>query len=132
MKNRIATAVINLISGLLFLIGPYTIFKVCPTEEMVMTCHWSVRAEAGIGILLIISAILYFLSEVKTTRLLLSIQAAGIYIVGILIPSILIGGCKNKDMPCKSLTFPSFYFISVLGLVYLIGNILYLFPKKSV
>lgn len=86
MKNRIVTAAIDLISGLLFLIGPYTIFKVCPTEEMVMTCHWSVRAEAGIGILLIISAILYFLSEVKTTRLLLSIQAAGIYIVGILIP----------------------------------------------
>lgn len=56
MKNRIVTAAINLMSGLLFLIGPYTIFKVCPTEEMVMTCHWSVRAEAGIGILLIISA----------------------------------------------------------------------------
>lgn len=126
MKNRFITAVIFITVGLLYIFGPHTLFKVCQSDDMIMTCHWSVQAELGVGILFLLTGLLYLFARNVTGRLLLSLQSIGIYIVGILIPAVLIGGCENKDMACQSLTFPSIYFISVLGLFYLAGNIYYL------
>ena len=126
MKNRIITAIILGISGLLFITGPRFIFKVCSSEEMVMNCHWTVQAEKGIGILLIVSGVLYLYAAAFNTRLFLLLQSAAIYIIGIIIPAVLIGGCKNKDMACQSLTFPALYLTAALSLIYVTGSILYL------
>ena len=129
MKNRIATAIILGISGLLFIIGPHSIFKVCASEEMVMNCYWSVQAEVGIGILLIVSGGLYLFAARLHTRLFLLLQTAAIYVIGILIPAVLIGGCKSKDMACQNLTFPALYLIAALGLIYITGSLIYLFGR---
>lgn len=132
MRNRIFTFIILGLSGLLYIIGPHRIFKVCASKEMVMTCHWSVQAEAGIGILLLLSGILYLTAGSKEVRLFLSIQTIGSYLIGILIPAWLIGGCKSKEMACQSLTFPSLYLISILGILYTAGNIVYIyFVRKA-
>lgn len=129
MKNRIATGIILGLSGLLFVIGPLYIFKACSTKEMVMNCHWSVQAEAGVGILLFFSGGLYLLADSFITRLFLLLQTTVIYIISILIPTILIGGCKNKDMACQSLTFPAIYLIAALSLIYITGTLVYLLSK---
>lgn len=131
MKNRIATAIILGISGLLFITGPRSIFKVCSSEEMVMNCHWTIQAEIGIGILLIVTGGLYLFAAGLNTRLFLLLQSAAIFLIGILIPAVLIGGCKSKDMACQSLTFPALYLISALGLLYITGTVLYLFGRIS-
>ncbi|SHO45965.1 DUF4418 family protein [Anaerocolumna xylanovorans] len=131
MKNRIITFLIYILSGVLYLIGPHTIFKVCSAKEMVMTCHWSVQAETGLGILLLLTGVFYLFAKGKEAKIFLSLQTIGSYVVGILIPAFLIGGCKSKDMACQSLTYPSLYLISILGILYSIGNLVFFHLAKK-
>lgn len=127
MKNRIITFLIYVLSGVLYIAGPHTVFQVCSAKEMVMTCHWSVQAEAGLGILLLFAGILSLSAKGREAKVLLSLQTVGSYAAGILIPAFLIGGCKSKDMACQSLTFPSLYLISILGILYSAGNIAFVY-----
>jgi hypothetical protein len=131
MKNRILSGVIYIISGLLIAFGPQTIFKVCAAGEMIMKCHWSARAEIGIGILSIVSGILYLFADLIKVRLNINILTLVSYGIAILIPAVLIGGCENKMMTCRSLTFPVIYVISVTVILYILGNSIYLIRNRK-
>jgi hypothetical protein len=130
MKNSIITGILFLISGLLLIFGPTYLFKVCPVDEMIMKCHWSVQGEIGIGIIVISLGLLLFFSKAKESRIVLNIIAIITYLVAILIPTVLIGGCENNKMSCQSLTFPVIYLIAGINIMYIIINIYFLLRSK--
>ena len=128
MKNRIISGGAVIIFGLLIAQGPQFLFKVCPVVDgMFMRCHWSARAEIGVGgplIAVLGSALVFFANPI--IRLGLSV---GVFLTGILallIPHALIGGCVNHTMPCRKITFPALTVISVLLLITAAFNALYL------
>ena len=132
MKNKLITIITYLAAAILFIVGPKTIFKVCEVGEKPMLCHWSTRAEIGIAIILIVVAILYFLAKTVREKIFVISISIVVIIVSVLIPSILIGGCNMKTMACQSITFPAFYLISSILIIYSVINIYYLIKSEKV
>ncbi|MDR0623530.1 MAG: DUF4418 family protein [Treponema sp.] len=125
MKNRIVSGGAVIVSGLLIALGPQFLFKVCPVVgDMIMKCHWSARAEIGVGaVIAALGIALIFFAHPKT-RLGLTI---GIFLSGVLallIPHVLIGGCPSHSMQCRKITFPA---ITVISILLLIGTVIYTF-----
>lgn len=131
MKNRVLSGIIYIIGGLLLIFGPISIFKVCSTKEMIMKCHWSVQAEIGIGIIAVAAGIITLFSWVFEARLAVNILSLVAFIIAILIPSVLIGGCEDKRMACQSLTFPSNYLVSGIVILYILLDSIFLIRKRK-
>jgi hypothetical protein len=133
MKNRIISGGATIVFGLLIALGPQFLFPVCPiVGDIVMKCHWSARAEIGIGGPLIagLGIALFFFANPKI-RLGLTI---GIFLSGVLallIPHVLVGGCVMHTMPCRKITFPAITVISILLLIMAVLNGLYLARRKD-
>jgi hypothetical protein len=131
MKNRIISGGAAIVFGLLIALGPQFLFEVCPlTGNMFMKCHWSARAEIGVGTLIAAQGIALVFFAAPQTRLGLTL---GIFLAGILallVPHALIGGCPSPSMPCCMISFPALTAISILVLVLSALNILYLVQKK--
>lgn len=127
MKNKVINAIFYIIIGLILAIGPYTLFKVCDTTEMVMKCFWSVRAETVLGGLLVFAGVISLILKGKEALYAVNLNSLAIGIAAILVPSKLIGGCAKEMMACRSVTFPSIYIISVIVIVFSIVNVVYLF-----
>jgi hypothetical protein len=124
MKNRIIGGGAAIVLGLLIVLGPQFLFKVCPPTEGggFMKCHWSAQAEIGVGALIAALGLVSLFFASPKTRLGLVI---GIFLSGtlvLLIPHILIGGCAMDSMPCRKVAFPA---ITVIGILLLIGTGLY-------
>ena len=131
MKNKIINITILLLAAVLYIVGPESIFKVCEVGDKPMKCHWSVLAEIGVAILLIGIAAVYVLTKTAREKGILSFLAILNSIVAILIPSVLIGGCGMKTMPCQSSTFPAYYVIALtVGLTSFV-NLLFLYKKNK-
>lgn len=131
MKNHVLNALIYILTGLAIAVGPYTLFKVCDTSEMVMKCWWTVRAETAIGGLLVFSGILILLLRKKEITYAVNLYNVAAGIVALLIPTVLIGGCGKSIMPCRSTTFPAIYIISVIVILFSIGNVIYQSRKQK-
>ena len=129
MKNKIINALFYIIAGTLLITGPHTLFKVCDTTEKIMKCWWSTRAEAAIGGLIVFSGIILLFLKSKDALQTINLSNIAAGIAGILIPSVLIGGCGKVTMPCRSLTFPAIYVISAVIILFSIANLIYF--KKS-
>lgn len=112
MKNKILISAVYAAAAVLLAVGPYTLFKVCAVMEKPMKCWWSVRAEIGIALLLAVHALLYLFTKSNREKLFVTLGAAAVGVIAILIPSVLIGGCKMATMACQSVTFPSVYVIA--------------------
>lgn len=125
MKKRIGFAIVDFIIGVLLIVGPKTLFKVCDTSEMVMKCHWSSRAVIGVGILYILLSVLIVVFKQQGEQILLGILTIALGIIAILIPSVLIGGCSNSMMNCQSLTFPVIYLLAAISIVAAIIYLIY-------
>jgi uncharacterized membrane protein YedE/YeeE len=123
MKNRIISGSIAIVFGLLIALGPQFLFKVCPVMgDMIMKCHWSARAEIGVGALIAALGIALVVFASPKTRLGLTI---GIFLFGVLallVPHVLIGGCAGHSMACRKIAFPA---ITVISILLLIGSALY-------
>jgi hypothetical protein len=118
MKNRVIAGASAAALGLLIALGPQFLFKVCPvTAGMIMKCHWSARAEIGVGALIAALGIALVVFADPKTQLGLSI---GIFLSGalaLLVPHGLIGGCPMHSMACRKVAFPSITVISILLLI---------------
>jgi hypothetical protein len=127
MKNRIASGAAAIVFGLLIALGPQFLFKVCPVAgDVIMKCHWSARAEIGIGALIaVLGAALVFFADPRT-RLGITLAIFLTAVLALLIPHALIGGCAMPFMPCRKITFPALTVISILLLVGAAGNLAYL------
>jgi len=144
MKN-IFIGVIIIIIGLFISLGPQFLFKSCKpgmstsanstvddeccTETEVSSCcsvdlsnipicYWTVRAEVGIGFLIIsLGACLIIFSNIKIQfGLLIGTFFSGI--IALFMPLTLIGGCSSIDMLCHKVAFPALIIESIILIIF--------------
>lgn len=130
-KNKIA-GLIYIFLGLFLAISPQTFFPVCEKMEKVMKCHWSAQAEIGVGIIIAVLGILLIVFKSKETQIALSLAGFISGIVSLLIPTLLIGGCKKPDMICRTHAFPAIYFASAVLIIFSLAYIVYQKNNKEV
>ncbi len=131
MKNKLLISITLMITGVFLAIGPQTIIKVCDWSDRKMKCYWSSRAEIGIGLIMIALGVLYLLLEQWQAKIAISILGITTGIIAILIPTILVGGCADERMMCQSLSFPAIYLISVVAIIAVLGNSIYIFRRRN-
>jgi len=126
MKKSIISGAIITVLGLLIAFGPQFLFKVCSTGcgccGDIPTCHWSARAEIGIGMLIAALGLCFIVLNDSKTQLGLMIGVFLSSIIALAIPHLLIGGCEMKNMACHRVAFPA---ITVIGAVLLAGSAFY-------
>ncbi|MDF3001490.1 MAG: hypothetical protein K0Q48_1609 [Bacillota bacterium] len=135
MKNRIVTGLFFLATGLLISLGPTYLFKVCETMgDDFMKCHWTARAEIGIGLLLAVFGVISIAVSSVHIRLGLHMGAGLTAILAASLPTVLIGVCAMPGMNCHAIAAPSILVISLLVIVVSILNSIYLLrqSKKSI
>lgn len=81
-----------------------------------MNCTYSAMGVSVIGVAIIgvslISAIIK-----KTNELFYYSSILFLYLMAILIPRFIIGGCKSMDMRCNRISFPIIYLFVILGII---------------
>ena len=126
LKNRIISGIFTIVLGALISLGPRYFFKVCAPMMggRFMTCHWTARAELGVG--LMIAALGFALLAFKSVKTRLGLAFA-VFLSGALalsFPHVLIGGCEMETMACRTIAFPALTVLSVLTIV---GSMLEIF-----
>ena len=119
MKKAVISGVVVIVLGLLISLGPQFLFKVCGHGESGFPlCHWSARAEIGMGLLIVALGIcmIVFIDPKTHLGLLIGIFLASIIAMGI--PNTLIGGCGMMSMQCRKVAFPALTAESVVLLVF--------------
>ena len=118
MKKGIIFGTVVIVLGLLIALGPQFLFKVCDTScgccGDIPICHWSARAEIGIGMLVAALGICFIVFNDSKTQLGLMIGVFLSSIIVLFIPHALIGGCEMKSMACHRVAFPALTVESVL------------------
>jgi len=140
MKRVIVCSFVVIILGLLISLGPQFLFKVCPvnmtseeTEDCcadpetssccspdagsLPICHWSGRAEIGIGFLITALGLCMLIFTDAKTQLGLLIGVFFSSIIALGIPHALIGGCSTITMDCRKVAFPA---LTVEGIILLV------------
>jgi hypothetical protein len=79
-----------------------------------MKCHWTGRAELGLGLPLLAVGVMMMFSRRKESRWMLGIAGTSLGVVAILLPTNLIGVCMNPDMPCVSTMKPALILMGAL------------------
>ncbi len=133
MKKRITVGTLFIILGLLISLGPSTIFAVCgPMDDgKFMKCHWTARAELGIGLGIVLLAVLSIVFASKEVRAGLLLGIATLSLISVLIPTALIGVCGGEHMQCNALTRPALLVIGVISIVIALVQPVILLRKKE-
>ncbi len=138
MKNRFLSGISVAALGLLIVLVPVYIFPVCSHlietaagDTVPMKCFWSRQAEIGIGLLILCGGVLLAVFKSPLTRVGISIMTSLTGILGILIPTLLIGGCKMATMACRSRTFPALIVLNILTVAVCAANAIYLWRRNN-
>jgi hypothetical protein len=138
MKNRLLSGIAVAVLGLLTALVPVCIFPACGKAietaaggTVPMKCFWSGRAEIGIGILILCGGLLLVVFKSPLIRTGISIMTALIGALGLLVPTLLIGGCEMAAMPCRMTTFPAVIALNLLTVAACGVNILYLWGRNK-
>jgi hypothetical protein len=83
-------------------------------REIPMKCHWTGRAELGLGLPLLAVGLTMVASRRRETQRNLGLVGITLGIVAILLPTTLIGVCGNPDMPCNSIMKPALILMGIL------------------
>ncbi|GHU45412.1 hypothetical protein FACS1894190_17540 [Spirochaetia bacterium] len=131
MKNNIVGGV-TILMGLLIVLGPQFLFKACGLMEgNIPRCHWSVQADTGIGMIIILLGVCFIVFNNQLIQFGLTIGIFFASIFALSVPNILIGGCGMMSMACRRTAFPALSVISILVLVGAAANIVYLGGKTK-
>jgi hypothetical protein len=156
MNKTVIISAVVMALGLLIALGPQFLFKVCdpnmsssanadaddccaePAQNdccgtaasSLPICHWSARAEIGIGLLIVaLGACMIVFTDPKThLGLLIGTFLASIVALGI--PHSLIGGCATMTMRCRRVAFPALTIESIVLLVFSAIMIILIVIKK--
>lgn len=96
-----------------------------------MKCHWTGRAEIGVGTLISLIGLLLILFRSKQIRFGLSLALGLNGILALLLPTRLIGVCGSTRMSCRALTFPALIVLSGLIIVIAVFNSFYLYKSDK-
>lgn len=132
MKNRVVSGGSYILLGLLISLGPLYLFRVCEAMgDEFMICHWTSRAELGVGLLISILGVLILLIPSAQTRSGVNISIAFTGVLAFSIPTVLIGVCEMPKMNCHAVTAPSILVTSILVVLLSIANGIYLVKKSK-
>jgi len=131
MKRNIISGGAAVLFGLLLILGPQFIFKVCGQHGSGFpVCHWSGLAELCVGILIAALGICIILISDFKVQLGLT---AGVFLAAVvagLIPyEIFFGVCDNDTMTCRIAALPALTVISALLFIGAVFNMIYLEKK---
>ena len=154
MKRSIIFGSVVTVLGLLIALGPQFLFKVCdpvmtssgeaedcctipeaddcctPTVSAFPVCHWSARAEIGVGLLIATLGICMLVFTDIKTQLGLVIGVFFAAIVALFIPLTLIGGCSSMSMACHKVAFPALMVESIILIIFSVAIVVYSEMKK--
>lgn len=137
MKNRLISGIAVAVLGLLVALVPVCIFPACAKVietaaggTVPMKCFWSGQAEIGIGLLILCGGVLLAVFKSSHIRIGISIMTALTGILGILVPTLLIGGCEMETMTCRMTTIPALVVFNVLTAAVCLINAVWL-RKRS-
>ncbi|WP_137655972.1 DUF4418 family protein [Bifidobacterium moukalabense] len=130
MNRKLFAAIPQFVLGVLVAIAPRTFAHVCEVTDMPMACHYTAQASLGIGIAIVLLAVIgLFVAD--ATRAGLDIANAVLGVLVILVPTVLIGVCKGAMMHCHMVTLPTLIVLGVLtAIVSVIAAYLDLKPSK--
>lgn len=132
MKKRYISGLLYIIIGLLIAIGPFTIFHVCASHDgdMIMKCHWTARAELGLGISISILGLILLIQKAYNSQLAANLSLIINGVLAYLIPNVLIGVCDGVHMHCHAVARPALSILSALTVAIAIINVVYLYGKR--
>ncbi|MCX6700102.1 MAG: DUF4418 family protein [Methanomicrobiales archaeon] len=120
-------AIALIILGIFIIVSPWTIAPVCEVNGMYakltsgkdfpMPCGWTVRAELGIGALVVVAGILLAFAKSAEAKMMVGIFGAVLGLLVILFPTVITKMCALADHPCNILTKP---LLIILGLIVII------------
>ncbi len=129
MKTKPTVGIIVIGLGMLVALIPEVIFPVCTDmielvngKSLFMKCHWTARAELVIGLLIIFDGIMLIGFKKREVSTALSIMLFLLGLSALLIPTALIGMCQTVTMPCRVGTEPALIVVSIIIMVFGIGN----------
>ena len=132
MKQAIIFGIIFIIFGMLLALGPQVLFKVCGHGEGgYPLCHWTAQAEIGVGLLIAALGICMIVFTHPKTHLGIAIGIFFTGIIALFIPHSLIGGCIEKNMACRKITFPALTVLCIIILVLSAALVVYCEMKKT-
>jgi len=79
-----------------------------------MKCHWTALAEIGLAVPLAMVGVFNFTSKRRETFRTLNLIALVLGALVIAFPTLLIGVCANKMMPCNMIELPSLILSGIL------------------
>jgi len=92
-----------------------------PAISSLPICHWTGRAEIGIGFLIVaLGACMIVFADIKT-QLGLLIGVFFSSIIAIAVPHALIGGCSMATMRCHRVAFPA---LTIEGIALLVFSVI--------
>jgi hypothetical protein len=118
---KVAAAAIVVLAVLIAVVPMFTdcasagrMLTLADGREIPMKCHWTGRAELGLGLPLLAVGLTMVFSRRKESFRNLGIVGTTLGLVAILLPTTLIGVCGNPDMPCNSIMRPALTLMGVL------------------
>jgi hypothetical protein len=82
-----------------------------------MKCHWTALAEIGVAVPLALIGLFNITSRRKETLRTINVLGLALGVMTILFPTVLIGVCKNPDMPCRMIELPTLILSGILVIV---------------
>ncbi|SHI03137.1 protein of unknown function [Sporobacter termitidis DSM 10068] len=138
MKNRLLSGIAVAVFGLLLALVPVCIFPACAKVietaaggTVPMKCFWSGQAEIGVGLLILCGGVLLIVFKSPLTRIGVSVMTALAGVLGLLVPTLLIGGCEMSTMACRMTTFPAAVVLSILTVAACAANAHYLWRQNK-
>lgn len=131
MKAARVLGIATVLCGLLVALVPTVILPVC--QELLetkagmfvpMRCHYTAQAEIAIGSLLVFTgALLFVFGQRFEVRGALGAVTVALGVVVILIPTVLVGTCRNPEMPCNVGTKPALILLGAATLLLGAGGV---------
>jgi hypothetical protein len=100
--------------------------------SILMKCHWTARAELGVGLLIALEGFLLILFGSRQIRFGLNAAIGLNGILALLFPTVLIGVCSSTRMNCRSLTLPALVIISGSLIAGSVINGIYLYQTDRI
>jgi hypothetical protein len=82
-----------------------------------MKCHWSAQAELGLAVPLLAVGVLMVIRRRSGDPAALALLSGILGVVIALIPTFLIGVCRNPEMRCNMIMRPSLIFAGILVII---------------